>query len=110
MSIGLGIIDNNIQPHNINLSIGGVFCKKKDIQPLDLVYSLSGLLFFPFFLSLSSVVANLCSDVLRSLVLPLNGLPILEALKSDSNLGRLLFLFKLCFAFSRLCLVIIFPL
>lgn len=26
VSIGLGIIDNNIQPHNINLSIGGVFC------------------------------------------------------------------------------------
>lgn len=29
VSIGLGIIDNNIQPHNINLSIGGVFCLKK---------------------------------------------------------------------------------
>lgn len=29
VSIGLGIIDNNIQPHNINLSIGGVFLLKK---------------------------------------------------------------------------------
>lgn len=51
--------------------------KKKDIQPLGLVYSLTGFSFFPFFPFLSSVVANPYSDVLRSLVLPLNGLPIL---------------------------------
>lgn len=72
--------------------------RKPEIQPLGLVYSLTGYSLFFFLFSffsyfLSSVVANPYSDVLRSLVLPLNGLPILGALKSETNLARLLFSF-----------------
>lgn len=56
VSIGLGIIDNNIQPHNINLSIGGVFLLKKKLSSLFLVlftvwlgFFFLNLFPFPFF-------------------------------------------------------------